>query len=232
MTHWKMEGQPRIGLIGGTGNEGQGLALRFAAAGFPVMIGSRDAARARDVVAALTERSGSPDMVGNENSEVIAACDINVLSVPFAHAAGLLDEHGHAFRSGSLLIDVTVPVSFAAGAVRFVEVPEGSAAEQIRQHLPNDVGLAGALKTLPAFLLGKTERTLDCDAFVCGDSPESRRRAIEILDQLPGLRAVDAGDLESARTLERMTVLLININRRYKIHDGRLRVLGLQPRLG
>lgn len=227
-----MRAQPRIGLIGGTGKEGQGLALRFVAAGFPVMLGSREAARASAIVAALRDRGGGPDLEGGANSAVIAACDVNVLTVPFAHAADLLDEHRHAFRSGSLLIDVTVPVSFATGVATFVDVPEGSAAEQVRAHLQDDVGLAGALKTLPAFLLGKTDRPLDCDTFVCGDSPESRHRAIEILDRLPGLRAVDVGGLESARALERMTVLMININRRYKIHDGRFLVLGLDDRLG
>jgi NADPH-dependent F420 reductase len=222
----------RIGLIGGTGKEGQGLALRFVAAGYTVMIGSRDADRARDIVAGLQDRAVGGALEGDSNAEVVAACDVNVLSVPFAHAASTLDGLRSAFRPGSLLIDVTVPVSFGGGAVRYADVAEGSAAEQVRRHLPEGVGLAGAFKTVPAYLLGKSDRPLDCDTFVCGDSPESRRRAIEVLEPLEGLRTVDVGDLESARALERMTVLLININRHYKIHDGRFRILGLDAGTG
>ncbi len=218
--------KPVVGIIGGTGKEGQGVALRFAAAGYTVKVGSRDPHKARGVVAQLNDRGGVR-IEGDSNAAVVAASEVNILTVPFAHAASTIDALRDAFLPGSLLVDVTVPVSFAAGAARYHEVSQGSAVELIREHLPAEVGLVAALKTIPAHRLGRLEVPLDCDAFVCGDSEESRNRAMEILGHLLGLRPVDVGDLRAARALERMTVLLININRRYKIHEGRFRVVGL-----
>jgi hypothetical protein len=88
--------------------------------------------------------------------------------------------------------------------------------------------LAGAFKTIPARLLGDGEAALDCDEFVCGDSDDSRRRAIELVELLPGLRAVDVGPLSRARSIEHLTLLAIAINRRHKIHDARFRIVGLE----
>lgn len=220
--------KPVVGIIGGTGKEGQSVALCFAAAGYAVKVGSRDPHKARGVVAQLNDRGGVR-IEGDSNAAVVAASEVNVLTVPFSHAASTIDELRDAFLPGSLLIDVTVPVSFAAGSVRYHEVSQGSATELIREHLPAEVGLVAALKTIPAHRLGRLEAPMDCDVFVCGDSEKSRHRAMEILGDLPGLRPVDVGDLRAARTLECMSVLLININRHYKIHDGRFRVVGLEP---
>lgn len=216
---------PTIGIIGGTGKEGRGIAIRLGGAGFRVAIGSREPERARETAAELA--AAGIEAMGDANAEVVAASDINVLSVPFRHAVATISSLHDAFRSDSLLLDVTVPVAFAAGQVGYEELPDGSAAETLRKHLREDVGLAAALKTLPAALLAKPERDLDCDTFVCGDSDAARARTMELLARVPGLRPIDVGDLRSARTLERMTVLLIGINRRYKTHDGRFRVLGL-----
>ena len=225
-----MSGALTIGLIGGTGKEGRGLAVRLARAGFGVVIGSRKAERARAVVSSLRDRWGDLQVDGEANAEVIKRCQVMALTVPYEHAASTLDVHREAFRTGSLVIDVTVPVSFEGGRPRFVEPPQGSGAEQLRQHLPEAVGLAAALKTVPAYLLEKPDAPLDCDVFVCGDSATSRRRTMEILGRISGLRPIDVGDLEASRTLERMSVLLIGINRRHKIHGGRFRLLGLESR--
>jgi NADPH-dependent F420 reductase len=216
----------QIGLIGGTGSEGRGLGLRLARAGAQVTIGSRSIERAREVVDRLKQQAGTLQLKAGDNASVVDSCDVIFLAVPFAHAAAIVEKYAERFRSGSLLIDVTVPVMFVDRRPRLTEVPEGSAAEQIRRWLPPRVHLAAALKTVPASLLGG-DQPLDCDEFVCGDSAEARSRASEILLLIPGLRPIDVGSLEAARTIERMAVLAIAINRRYKIHDARFRVVGV-----
>jgi 8-hydroxy-5-deazaflavin:NADPH oxidoreductase len=223
-----------VGLIGGTGEEGRGLALRWAMAGAQVSIGSRTIDRAKTTADELNQiLNGSalqpaPQRIGyGENRDVIAQSTAVLLTVPFAHAASTLEAHRADFREGSILVDITVPVSFEQGRVRYVELPEGSASEHLKTLLPESIPLIAALKTEPAHLLAEIEEPLDCDSFVAGDSKEAKARVMEAIGFIAGLRAVDAGTLYSARTLERMTVLAIGINRRYKIKTARYRVIGL-----
>jgi NADPH-dependent F420 reductase len=108
-----------------------------------------------------------------------------------------------------------------------VDVAEGSAAEHIRARLPASVALACAFKTIPAHLLAALDAPLDCDEFICGDSEAAREQAASLVSLLPGLRAVDVGPLTRARSIEHMTALAVAINRRYKVHDARYRVVGL-----
>jgi NADPH-dependent F420 reductase len=119
-----------------------------------------------------------------------------------------------------------VPVVFERGA-RYVELPEGSASEHLRARLPETLPLVAAFKTEPAHLLLDYAESLDCDVFVASDSKEAKARVMEVARFIEGARPIDAGTLRSASTLERMTVLAIGINRRYKIKTGRYRVLGL-----
>lgn len=216
-----------LAIIGGTGAEGRGLAFRFASAGVRVVIGSRASDRSREAVEGLRATHGELPLEAADNGAAVAACDVAILAVPFAHAVDTIAAIRGRFRPGSLLIDVTVPVTFEGGAPRLIETPEGSAAERVRAHLPPEVALAAAFKTIPASRLARAGAPLDCDEFVCGDSPESRARAMELLRLLPALRPIDAGPLTTARTIERMTLLAIEINRRYKVHDARFRVVGL-----
>jgi 8-hydroxy-5-deazaflavin:NADPH oxidoreductase len=223
-----------VGLIGGTGEEGRGLALRWAIAGARVSIGSRTLDRARTTADELNNildaRAGqpAPQRIGyGENRDVIATSEIVLLTVPFAHAASTLEAHRGDFRAGSILVDITVAVSFEQGRVRYVELPEGSASEHLKMLLPENIPLVAAFKTEPAHLLAEIDEPLDCDSFVAGDSKEAKARVMEAIGFIAGLRTVDAGTLYSARTLERMTVLAIGINRRYKIKTARYRVIGL-----
>lgn len=217
----------RLGVVGGTGQEGRGLALRFALTGATVTIGSRDGARAMEAAARLRERHPALAIDGASNDDTISQCDTVILAVPFVHASVIIEAHGSAFRPGSLVVDVTAPVVFDAGKPRFVQPVEGSAAEHLRARLPQQVALACAFKTVPARLLENVEAPLDCDEFVCGDSTESRERVAALVRRIPGLRPVDAGPLESARTVERMTLLAITLNQRYKRHAARFQVLGI-----
>jgi NADPH-dependent F420 reductase len=222
-----------VGLIGGTGEEGRGLALRWAMAGALVSIGSRTIERAKATADELNELlaargdSAIQSMGYGENRDVISRSQFVLLTVPFAHAASILEAHREDFRESSILIDITVPVSFEQGRVRYVELSEGSASEHLKARLPENIPLVAAFKTEPAHLLAEIDEHLDCDSFVAGDSKEAKLQVMEAIGFIEGLRAVDAGTLYSARTLERMTVLAIGINRRHKIKTARYRVIGL-----
>jgi 8-hydroxy-5-deazaflavin:NADPH oxidoreductase len=214
-----------IAILGGTGQQGSGLARRFAAAGARVIVGSRDPARARDTVAAWGG-GGAPIEVA-DNPAAVEQADLTVLAVPFSTVDALLADLRPHFTDRSVVIDVTVPVAFAGGKMTMAEVAEGSAAEHIRARLPAGVQLAAAFKTVPAHLLGAVGDPLACDEFVCGDSDEARARAAELIRLLPMLRPVDVGPLSRARFVEHLTALAIAINRRHRIHDARFAVVGL-----
>jgi NADPH-dependent F420 reductase len=220
-------GDLKIGLIGGTGEEGRGLALRWAKAGAQVTIGSRTIERAKAAADELNAILGTGSISCGINGDAVSGSDFVLLTVPFQHAASTLESLSGDFGHGAILVDITVPVSFEQGRVRYVELPEGSASEHLRARLPESVSLVAAFKTEPAHLLEEIKEPLDCDVLVASDSKEAKARVMEAIKFIEGLRPVDAGTLYSARTIERMTVLAIGINRRYKVKTARYRVLGL-----
>jgi NADPH-dependent F420 reductase len=217
----------RVGLIGGTGEEGRGLALRWALAGARVVVGSRAIEKAKATAQELNAAIGGERILGETNQAAIAGSEFVLLTVPFAHAASILEGHRQDFREGAILIDITVPASFEQGRLRYVELPEGSASEHLQSLLSEKIPVVAAFKTEPAHLLAEVREALDCDSFVASDSKEAKTRVIDAIKFIKGLRPVDAGTLYSARALERMTVLAIGINRRYKIKTARYRVIGL-----
>jgi len=214
-----------IGILGGSGQHGRGLAQRFSAAGARVIVGSRDPLRARETVAKWGTAGQS--IVVAHNAVAVEHSDLTVLAVPFTRVDALLTEVHSQFRDTSIVIDVTVPVTFSGGKVTMLEVDEGSAAEHIRARLPAGVQLAAAFKTIPAHMLGAGHESLDCDEFVCGDSDEARARASALVELVPGVRPIDVGPLSRARFIEHVTALAIAINRTHKIHEARFRVVGL-----
>ena len=222
----------RIGILGGTGPEGRGLALRLSRAGYPVIIGSRKAEQAARRAAELRRRlqeEGGPgtDIGGLENSEVVEASDIVFIAAPFEHAAGLLESCRDHLRQGQIVVDVTVPLQFRAKRLQLRDLPEPSASEHLARVLPEGVPLVAAFKTIPAHLLEDLSQRLDCHVFVCGDSAEARGRIVQVSSAIEGLSPLDVGRLRQAATLERMTVLAIRINKRHKVHHSRFRVVGL-----
>jgi NADPH-dependent F420 reductase len=214
-----------ITILGGTGHQGRGLAQRLAHAGRRVLVGSRDPERARAVFAAWGRTDPPIDVAGNASA--VDRAEVTILAVPFPSVDELLRELHPHFIDGALVIDVTVPVTFAEGKMAMLDVAEGSATEHIRARLPPAVRLAAAFKTVPAHLLGATADPLDCDEFVCGDSDGARAEAAALVSLLPGLRPIDVGPLSRARSIEHLTALAIAINRRHKIHDARFRIVGL-----
>ncbi len=217
----------RIGLLGGTGIEGKGLALRFAAAGASVVLGSRSESRAQASAVEYNELLGGQSILGMTNTAMLAVSEIIFLTVPFGHAAAAIDTCRAGFSQGKILVDVTVPMMFREGRAEYVEQEAGSNAEMLAQHLPESVPLAAAFKTVPAHVLAEFQTQLDCNVFVCSDSAEARQRVIEAASMIPGLRPLDVGPLRTARTLERMTVLAVNLNRQYKKKGARFRIEGL-----
>lgn len=214
-----------VAVLGGTGQQGRGVAQRLARAGAAVVVGSRDEARAS---AAVAEWSAFTQPVRSATyGDAIAGADVVVLAVPFETLDDVLSRHRAAFKSGALVVDLTVPLTFAGGGPKLADVPEGSATEHVRARLPEHVRLAGTFKTVPARLLNDIDRPLDCDEFVCGDSSEAREAAAALVQMVEGLRAVDVGPLSRARAIEHVTWLAIAINRRHKIHNARFRVVGL-----
>jgi hypothetical protein len=214
-----------IAVLGGTGQQGRGLAQRLAIAGERIVVGSRDPERARSAIAAWP--AGARRAEAADNAAAVAQADVAILAVPFATVDALLAELADRFKPDALVIDVTVPVTFEGGKMSMIQVAEGSAAQHVRARLPEHARLAGAFKTIPAHLLGEVERPLDCDEFVCGDSEAARSQAAALVQLLPGLRAVDVGPLSRAESIEHVTALAIAINRRHKIHEARFRVVGL-----
>jgi len=220
-----------IGVLGGTGPEGIGLALRLGQAGFPVFLGSRSAERARDKAQELSDRlqkeGQTARVTGDENAVVAAASDLLFLTAPFEHAADLLKQCHSEFRGNAVLVDVTVPLVFQAGRVGLRELTERSGSEYLSKFLPENVKIVAAFKTIPARLLGDLGASLDCDMFVCGDSEEAKILVVEIASRFPGLRPLNVGSLLEAGTLERMCALAIGMNRRFKAKHARFRVVGV-----
>ena len=223
-----------IAILGGTGPAGTGLALRWARAGETVIIGSRDAGRAQEAAAKIEEKiKGMPgnqaSVSGEENSAACAAANILVLTVPFEGQAALLKNLKPAIRSGSILIDATVALAASIGgrASRTLGVWQGSSAQQAAELVPKGVSVAAAFNNLSAELLNGDEN-LDCDVIVCSDDPQASQLTRSLAAKTPGVRAIDGGKLENARTLEQITALLIGMNIRHKGHAG-IRITGLPP---
>lgn len=217
-----------IGFIGGTGPAGRGLAVRFALAGRRVVLGSRESARAEASAASLQEmlnrRSGAGSISGNTNAATAREADIVFLTVPFAAQASLLAEIGDSL-DGKIAVTVIAPIKFANGRARSLPPSSGSAAEEARKQVPAARWVAG-FHTLPARDLLDPKRPLDSDALICSDDADAKREVLRLAELIDGIRAVDAGALESARYLEGAVALLININRIYRTR-GSIKIVGI-----
>jgi 8-hydroxy-5-deazaflavin:NADPH oxidoreductase len=219
-----------LAVIGGTGPAGMGLALRWARAGETIIIGSREEKRAQQAAASIQQRIGEQAKIsGMENSAACAAADILMLTVPFEGQASLLKKLKSAITAGSILIDATVPLAIGVGgrASRTLGVWQGSAAQQAAEIVSHEVSVVAAFHNVSADLLG-TDTPLDCDVVVCGDDPDAVQLTRELAAKIPGVRAIDGGQLENARIVEQITALLVGMNIRHKGRAG-IRITGLPP---
>ena len=218
-----------IAILGGTGDQGLGLALRFAKAGRPVVIGSRVEERA--LAAAERVRKTVPDAAvsGFENSLATPRAPIVILSVPFEHMAGTLKSIRSALSPGQIVVSMGVPLATAigGGATRTVGVWQGSCAEMVTALVPTGIEVVSAFQNVSAHRLQHLAEPVDCDVLVSGGK-RARQTVMELCGLVPGLRAVDAGPLENARIVEEISALLIGLNIRYKAPEGMgLRITGL-----
>jgi NADPH-dependent F420 reductase len=217
-----------IAVLGGTGPEGFGLALRWARAGETVIIGSRDASRAREAAVKLQTTVGDKAKVsGEENRAACATAEIIVLTIPFEGHCPLLKQVKSAIRPGSIVVDTTVPLAASVGgrATRTLGIWEGSAAQQAAELVPPGVSVVAAFHNTSADILNG-EDAVDCDVIVCSDDAAALQTVRTLASKIPGVRAIDGGKLENARILEQITALLIGLNIRHKGHSG-IRITGL-----
>jgi NADPH-dependent F420 reductase len=217
-------------IVGGTGALGYGLALRLGVAGVPVVIGSRDAGRAREAADRAAAQVPQGSYRGAENAKAVEHCSLVVLSVPFRSQSETLTNLKGALTPDQLVIDATVPLAAAVSgrATRLLGVWQGSAAEQAQEMVPDGVRVVSAFHTVSAALLSDLDHRLDEDVLVCGDRAADKDRVIELVRRIEGLRPVNAGALEMARIVEGLTPLIISINVRNKVRAG-IRITGLDP---
>jgi 8-hydroxy-5-deazaflavin:NADPH oxidoreductase len=204
-----------IAILGGTGDLGGGLAVRWSRAGYKIIIGSRTLQKALDAAAPLRA-------VGMDNVSAAKACDIAVLTVPFANQKSTLESVRDALQ-GKILIDVTVPL-MPPRVARVQMPPEGCAALAAQAALGEGVTVVSAFQNVGASHL-RDDHPVDCDVLVCGDKLAAREQVIELVEAA-GMKGWHAGPLANSVAAEALTSVLIGINKRYQIDGAGLRITG------
>ena len=208
-----------ISLLGGTGDLGTGLATRLLKAGYKVIIGSRTLEKAQHA-----ERSLGKNTKGLLNKDAALQGEIIILTVPFAHQRGIVQECKTELK-GKLFIDTTVPLM--PPKVATVQLPsEGSAAEIAQNILDDDVRVVSAFQNISAELL-QSDKEIDCDVLVCGNKKEWRQEVIDLVNTL-GMKGWHAGMLPNSAAVEAMTSVLISINKHHAISHSGIKVTGLK----
>lgn len=218
-----------ISVIGGTGEEGFGLILRLARAGNHAIIGSRSAEKGAATAEKAVELLGGDVQVSGTTNELAAEqAEVVFVTVPYAGQADIYRAIKDHVAAGKIVVDCTSPLATAVGgrAWHVIRPWHGSAAEAAKAILDPGVRMVAAFHTISGEQLQALERPMDSDVFVCSSDKEAKATVGELIDQIPNLRWVDAGDLSQARIAETMTALLISVNRSYKIHDAGFRVTG------
>jgi NADPH-dependent F420 reductase len=213
-----------LGFLGGTGPEGKGLALRLGLSGEPVIIGSRDAARAEEAARELSALGSLSEVYSGLNDEVARSADVVFIAVPFPAQRSLLESLKDHLE-GKVVVSTVVPVAYSQGRFSMEVVEEGSAALQARALLPGSKVVA-AFQTVSAHGLLDIAKPVEGDVVTCADDDEAKALVMSLAEGIPSLRAIDGGGLENSRYVEGITALLLNINRIYKARSS-LRVVGI-----
>ena len=213
-----------IAIVGGTGAEGGGLAVRLAHAGHTVILGSRSAEKAAAVAAELNQIADGSRISGSANPAAAAAASIVLLTVPFAGQMQTLREIAPQL-AGKILVDVTVPL--IPPEVNRVQLPaEGSCVVIAQRELGESVRVVSAFQNVSAHKLKNLEAKIECDVLVCADDAEARRTVMSLIETI-GLRPINAGPLANSAAAEALTSVLIWINRAYKVPDAGIAITGL-----
>ncbi|MEN6592282.1 MAG: NADPH-dependent F420 reductase [Methanobacterium sp.] len=221
----------KIAIVGGTGDQGLGLALRFAKAGEEVIIGSRDVKKALNAVNLVKNmiKEEINNIQAATNSEAAQKGDIVFLTVPLQAQMATLSSIKDDVE-GKIIVDATIPLESCIGGspVRFVSVWEGSAVERTAEFLKDkDVQVISAFNNISAASLTNIDSEVDCDCLISGEDEEAKALVMELAEKIPGVRSIDCGGLENARIVEKITPLLINLNIRNRIKVAGIRITGL-----
>lgn len=221
----------KIAIIGGTGDQGLGLALRFAKSGEHVLVGSRDVKKAENavkIIKNMLNNENLPNISAMTNEEATINGDIVVLTVPLqAQMVTLKSIKDHL--DGKIFVDATVPLDGCIGGkpTRFVDLWEGSAAERSKAFLGKEARVVSSFCNISAASLTNIDEDVECDCLISGDDPEAKAPVMELAEKISGVKAIDCGPLENARIVEKITPLLINLNIRNKIKLAGIRITGL-----
>ena len=221
----------KIAIIGGTGDQGLGLALRFAKAGEVVIIGSRDAKKAEDAANLVkdTLKNDEINVTGMANPDAARECNIVLLTVPLQAQMPTLKSIKDELN-GKTFIDATVPLEtcIRGKPTRYVDLWEGSAAERAAEFLRDiDTNVVAAFNNISAAALTNIDEDVQCDCLISGDDEDAKREVMELAEKIPDVKAVDCGPLENSKIVEKITPLLINLNIRNKIKSAGIRITGL-----
>ena len=219
-----IEGQTTLAILGGTGKEGAGLAMRWALSGYRVIIGSRSPDKAIVRSAEMNAEMGQVLLCGMSNADAAAASDLVVLSVPYSAHKSTLQGVRDQCR-GKIVVDLTVPLR--PPEVMAVNLPAGGAAAlEAQAILGHDSTVVAAFQNVSAVKLKQLDQAVDCDVLVCADDDAAMAAVIE-LAEAAGMRGVDAGALKNAVAVESLTPVLLHINKSYKVKGAGIRITGL-----
>ena len=215
-----------LAILGGTGPEGKGLALRLAMAGETPIIGSRDASRGAAAAQELSQLASNVDIRGSDNSGAVLQADVVFLAFPYEGQRPVLEDLGPALK-GKIVVSVIAPMKFERGkGASAVEVGAGSAAQEAQDMLPESQVVA-AFQNASAEELLEPNITMEGDVVVCSDHAAAKKIVMDLADQIKDLRGIDGGSLANAKYVEQITPLLVNINRIYKTHSS-IKIVGIQ----
>ena len=219
-----MQSRPTLAIIGGTGALGSGLAMRWAQAGYAVVLGSRSREKAESAARDITPGNGAPRVRGEDNAGAARAGDIVVVAVPYSNHDAILDEIREAV-AGKIVVDAVVPL--VPPKVSLVQLPpEGSAAQSAQNRLGDRARVVSAFHNVAAAKL-QGGGAVDCDVLVFGND-RAARDAVVILAEAIGTRGIDGGALANSVVGEALTAVLIGINRRYKVAGAGIRITGIE----
>ena len=214
--------RPTLAIIGGTGALGMGLAMRWAAAGYPVVLGSRSSERAKAAARDIESGKGAPPVCGDDNLGAAQAGDIVVIAVPFSNHETILDEIRDAV-AGKIAVDAVVPL--LPPKVSLVQLPaQGSAAQIAQERIGDTARVVSAFHNVGAAKL-RAGGAVDCDVLVFGNDRAARDSVIALVEAI-GTRGIDGGPIANSASAEALTSILIGINRRYKVDGAGIRITG------
>jgi NADPH-dependent F420 reductase len=213
----------KIALVGGTGDIGNGFAMRWAA-GHEIIIGSRKAEKALDSAAQVLEMLGGGKVCGTDNKSAVESADVVVLCVPYEHLGSVTTDLRSSY-SDQLVVSPVVPMSYNGKYFVYTPPPEGSAALQAKALLPDGLKIVSAFHTICAAALQDRSRALRGDVMICGDDQESKDLVAGLVNEVKDLRPLDAGPLSVSSLVESLTPMLLNVARRNKIKDAGIKII-------